>query len=285
MTGVIRFTAFTFLIGKIGDYPQKIWDGMMCRKNFLINTQKLPVLFLTCIIKYDIIKTASAGNFCVYTHRYRGVEKMYPRKQYLDQLIRKKDNGRVKIITGLRRCGKSVLLFQLYRDYLLSEGAAPEQIIGLALDTLNNARYRNPIELDKYIRGQITDSSKRYYVFIDEIQFVSEIQNPYVDDPAAKLGFIDAVLGLMQIPNADIYVTGSNSRMLSSDILTQFRDRGDEIRVHPLSFAEYYEAYEAISAICLPGPISRMFWNAIISRMSARCWTSCWIFWHPASAP
>lgn len=169
---------------------------------------------------------------------------MYPRKQYLDQLIRKKDNGRVKIITGLRRCGKSVLLFQIYRDYLLNEGTAPAQIIGLALDTLNNAKYRNPIELDKYIRGQITDSSKRYYVFIDEIQFVSEIQNPYVDDPTAKLGFIDVVLGLMQIPNADIYVTGSNSKMLSSDILTQFRDRGDEIRVHPLSFAEYYEAYE-----------------------------------------
>ena len=169
---------------------------------------------------------------------------MYPRKQYLDKLIKKKDNGRVKIITGLRRCGKSVLLFQIYRDYLLNEGVAPEQIIGLALDTLTNAKYRNPIELDKYIREQITDSSKRYYVFIDEIQFVSEIQNPYVDDPEAKLGFIDAVLGLMQIPNADVYVTGSNSKMLSSDILTQFRDRGDEIRVHPLSFAEYCEAYE-----------------------------------------
>ena len=168
---------------------------------------------------------------------------MYPRKQYLDKLIKKKDNGRVKVITGLRRCGKSVLLFQLYRDYLISEGVAQEQIIGLALDVLANAKYRNPIELDKYIRDQIADSTKRYYVFIDEIQFVSQIQNPYVDDPKAKLGFIDVVLGLMQIPNADIYVTGSNSNMLSSDILTQFRDRGDEIRVHPLSFAEFYEGY------------------------------------------
>ena len=169
---------------------------------------------------------------------------MFPRKQYLDKLIKKKDNGRVKVITGLRRCGKSVLLFQLYRDYLLSEGVAQEQIIGLALDVLANAKYRNPIELDKYIREQIADSTKRYYVFIDEIQFVSQIQNPYVDDPKAKLGFIDVVLGLMQIPNADTYVTGSNSNMLSSDILTQFRDRGDEIRVHPLSFAEFYEGYE-----------------------------------------
>lgn len=169
---------------------------------------------------------------------------MFSRKQYLEKLIKKKDNGRVKVITGLRRCGKSVLLFKLYKDYLLSEGVAQEQIIGLALDVLANAKYRNPMELDKYIRDQITDSSKRYYVFIDEIQFVSKIQNPYVDDPTEKITFIDVVLGLMQIPNADIYVTGSNSNMLSSDILTQFRDRGDEIRVHPLSFAEFYEEYK-----------------------------------------
>lgn len=169
---------------------------------------------------------------------------MFPRKQYVDKLIQKKDNGRVKVITGLRRSGKSVLLFRLYRDYLIGTGVSPEQIIGLALDILPNAKYRNPLELDKHIREQITDKDKHYYVFIDEIQYVAEIQNPYVDDPSAKITFIDVVLGLMQIPNVDIYVTGSNSRMLSSDILTQFRDRGDEIRVFPLSFAEFYEAYE-----------------------------------------
>ncbi len=169
---------------------------------------------------------------------------MFPRKQYVDKLIQKKDNGRVKVVTGLRRSGKSVLLFQLYRDYLLSEGIPAEQIIGLALDILPNAKYRNPLELDKHIREQIADGSKRYYVFIDEIQYVSDIQNPYVDDPAAKITFIDVVLGLIQIPNVDVYVTGSNSRMLSSDILTQFRDRGDDIRVYPLSFAEFSEAYE-----------------------------------------
>lgn len=166
------------------------------------------------------------------------------RKQYLDQLIRKKDNGRVKIITGIRRCGKSYLLFELYTKYLLDNGVAEDQIIGLALDELPNARYRNPIELDRYVRNRIADKSKRYYVMIDEIQFVSEIQNPYVDDPGAKLTFIDVVLGLVKIKNADIYVTGSNSRMLSSDILTQFRDRGDEIRVFPLSYAEFYAVYE-----------------------------------------
>jgi predicted AAA+ superfamily ATPase len=167
----------------------------------------------------------------------------YLRKQYMDQLIRKKDNGRIKIITGLRRSGKSYLLFNLYRKYLLESGVGEDQIVGLALDEIDNAKYRNPFELNTFVKERIADRNKRYYVFIDEIQFVNEVKNPYVDDPGEKLTFIDVVLGLMKIPNADIYVTGSNSKMLSSDILTQFRDRGDEIRVNPLSFAEVYENY------------------------------------------
>lgn len=169
---------------------------------------------------------------------------MYPRKQYLNKLISKKDNGRIKIITGLRRSGKSVLLFQLYRDWLYSEGVREDQIISLALDVFQNARYRNPIELDKYVRERMTDPETKYYIFIDEIQFVSEIQNPYVDSPDARITFIDVVLGFMQMKNADVYITGSNSKLLSSDILTQFRDRGDEIRVYPLSFHEFYDLYE-----------------------------------------
>lgn len=169
---------------------------------------------------------------------------MYPREQYLKEIISKKDNGRIKIITGLRRSGKSVLLFQLYREWLLGEGVKEDQIIALALDIFENARYRNPLELDKYVRDHMVDSKKRYYIFIDEIQFVSEIQNPYVDNEDAKITFIDVILGFMHMDNADVYVTGSNSKMLSSDILTQFRDRGDEIRVYPLSFAEFYNEYE-----------------------------------------
>ncbi len=168
----------------------------------------------------------------------------YARKQYLDQLIRKKDNGRIKVITGLRRSGKSYLLFTLYRQYLLDLGVGEDQIIGLALDEIDNAKYRNPFELNKVVKERTADKNKRYYVFIDEIQFAIEIKNPYVEDPDEKLTFIDVVLGLMKIPNVDVYVTGSNSKMLSSDILTQFRDRGDEIRVNPLSFAEVYENYE-----------------------------------------
>ena len=168
----------------------------------------------------------------------------YARKQYLDQMIRKKDNGRIKVITGLRRSGKSYLLFTLYRQYLLDTGVQEDQIVGLALDEIDNAKYRNPFELNKIVKERTPDKDKRYYVFIDEIQFVTEVQNPYVDDPNEKLNFIDVVLGLMKRPNVDVYVTGSNSKMLSSDILTQFRDRGDEIRVNPLSFAEVYENYE-----------------------------------------
>ena len=172
------------------------------------------------------------------------VSMQYARKQYMDQLIRKKDNGRIKVITGLRRSGKSYLLFNLYRQYLLNNGVGEEQIIGLALDEIDNAKYRNPFELNKAVKERMPDKQKRYYVFIDEIQFVTEIQNPYVNDPNETLTFIDVVLGLMKLPNVDVYVTGSNSKMLSTDVLTQFRDRGDEIRVNPLSFAEVYENYE-----------------------------------------
>ena len=169
---------------------------------------------------------------------------MLPRKQYVNELMRLKENGRVKIITGLRRSGKSVLLFELFRQQLLDEGVVQEQIIGIQLDDLRNVKYRDPLHLDEYIRSQITDAKKVFYVFIDEIQLVSEVKNPYVDNQEAKISFVDVVLGLLKIKNVDVYVTGSNSKMLSSDVLTQFRDRGDEIRVFPLSFAEFYDAYE-----------------------------------------
>ena len=168
---------------------------------------------------------------------------MFARQQYIEKLVQKRNNGRVKIISGLRRSGKSVLLFQLYKKRLLEEGVQRNQIIELALDVLENARYRNPLELDRYLRERVSDHNKRYYLLIDEIQFVSEIHNPYLDSPESTITFIDVVLGLMRLENVDIYVTGSNSRMLSTDILTQFRDRGDEIRIFPLSFAEFYEAY------------------------------------------
>lgn len=169
---------------------------------------------------------------------------MIERKIYLKRLISKKENGLVKVITGIRRCGKSYLLFNIYKNYLKSIGVEDECIICLALDDDENIKYRNPLELGKYIRSLTTDESKIYYVFLDEIQKVVTIQNPYIEGVEDKIGFVDVVLGLMKHDNIDVYVTGSNSKMLSSDILTEFRGRGDEIRVNPLSFEEFYNAYE-----------------------------------------
>lgn len=165
------------------------------------------------------------------------------RKQYLDELIKKKDNGRIKIITGIRRCGKSYLLFELYKNYLLKNSIAENQIIEMALDDIENSGYRDPFKLNEYIKNKIT-GDKRYYIFIDEIQFSRSVKNPYIDDEDEKITFVDTLLSLMKRKNLDIYVTGSNSKMLSKDILTQFRDRGDEIHVYPLSFAEMSNCYE-----------------------------------------
>ena len=166
------------------------------------------------------------------------------RQKYLDKLIAKKENGYIKVITGVRRCGKSYLLFNLFREYLNSVGVDDAHIINLPLDEAANARYRNPLELDSYIRGLVADKSEMHYVFLDEIQKVVDIQNPYIDDENAKIGFVDVLLGLMKIKNVDLYVTGSNSKMLSSDIVTEFRDRGDEIRIYPLTFKEFHKAFD-----------------------------------------
>ena len=164
------------------------------------------------------------------------------RKQYLDELIKKKDNGRIKIITGIRRCGKSYLLFELYKNYLLNNNVSNTQIIELALDDIENINYRDPLKLNEYIKSRIIDD-QRYYVFIDEIQFSRSVKNPYIDDDE-RITFVDTLLSLVKRKNLDIYVTGSNSKMLSKDVLTQFRDRGDEIHVYPLSFAEMSACYE-----------------------------------------
>ena len=165
------------------------------------------------------------------------------RNRYLQKLIQRRENGMVKVITGIRRCGKSYLLFELYRQYLIEDGVKESHIIELALDEDENARYRNPMELGQYIRSLLTDKKKTYYVFLDEIQKVADIPNPYLPGTEEKIGFVDVLLGLMKIRNVDLYVTGSNSKMLSTDILTEFRGRGDEIRVNPLNYREFYDAY------------------------------------------
>lgn len=167
---------------------------------------------------------------------------MIKRDNYLKKLIAKKENGLIKVITGLRRSGKSYLLFTIYKNYLLEQGINESQIIELSLDDISNLKYRNPFNLDEYIKGKIKNAKEKYFIFLDEIQMCSIIENPYVKGD--YVSFVDVLLGLMKKDNVDIYVTGSNSKMLSSEILTQFRGRCDEIRVTPLSFKEFYEAYE-----------------------------------------
>ena len=163
------------------------------------------------------------------------------RERYLNQLIRLRNNGQVKIITGIRRCGKSFLLNRIFSSYLMTEGIGAANIIQMDLDDDINARYRNPMELSTYIRNRISNNHERFYVLIDEIQKVGSIPNPYLPDE--KIGFTDVLNGLKNLPNVDVYVTGSNSKMLSSDIATEFRGRGDIIRLHPLTYEEFYEAY------------------------------------------
>ena len=170
------------------------------------------------------------------------------REQYISELLNKRWNGKVKIITGIRRCGKSFLLFNLYKDYLLNEGVTKDCFVELALDKKAHVKYRNPNELYDYVLRKTKDAEKRYYVFIDEIQLSYKVKNedadeqlvPEEDRELLYTTFYDIMNDLMGRNNLDIYVTGSNSKMLSKDIVTNFRDRGSEIKVFPLSFKEFY---------------------------------------------
>ena len=150
------------------------------------------------------------------------------RDYYLKELIDRIDNGLIKIITGIRRCGKSYLLNVIFKNYLIEQGVDEEHIIQLSLDENKNKKYLNPDILDEYIRSLIKDENK-YYILLDEVQEVKEFES--------------VLIGFMHIRNLELYVTGSNSKFLSSDIVTEFRGRGDEIRVYPLSFSEFYSVY------------------------------------------
>ena len=163
------------------------------------------------------------------------------RDTYLNEIIQYKWDGQIKVITGIRRCGKSFLLRTLYKKHLLESGVSESQIIVIELDLARDIKFRNPLELASYVRGYVENKQEQYYLFIDEIQMSDEVNNPY-NPEGKKITFYDALNDLRELDNLDIYVTGSNSKMLSSDILTEFRGRSDEIRVHPLSFAEYYSA-------------------------------------------
>lgn len=161
------------------------------------------------------------------------------RKLYLDQLINKKQNGLIKIITGIRRCGKSFLLFNLFYNHLIKSGVKESNIITLILDDDKNRKYRNPDNLSEYLYSRKKNKKEMYFILLDEVQFAiknDEIKN---DNEIRLYGILN---GLLRLDNVDIYITESNSKFLSSDVLTEFRGRGDEVRVYPLSFSEYYSS-------------------------------------------
>ncbi len=160
------------------------------------------------------------------------------RDSYLEQLINRRENGLIKVITGIRRCGKSFLLFNLFYDYLLGDGIPRDHIITIALDDDLNITYRDPAKLSEYIRSQITGQEGIFYIFIDEVQYA--ISREELKDPES-IRLYNVLNGLLRLRNVDIYVTGSNSKMLSKDVMTAFRGRGDSVEVHPLSFKEYFD--------------------------------------------
>lgn len=147
---------------------------------------------------------------------------------YLNKLISKKRNGLIKVVTGIRRCGKSYLLFNLFKDYLLAEGVDEQHIIEIAFDSFENKCFRDPEILYPYLKEQIKDDGI-YYVLLDEVQLLGEFES--------------VLNSLIRMKNVDVYVTGSNARFLSKDVITEFRGRGDEVHMHPLSFAEFMSVY------------------------------------------
>jgi predicted AAA+ superfamily ATPase len=165
------------------------------------------------------------------------------REKYVEQCLSALGDGRVKVITGLRRSGKSFLLNHLFRDKLQAKGVQERDIISLQLDDDEFALYRNPIELGKFLRTRIQDDSRHYFIFLDEIQNVATIHNPALPkETFGDIGFVDVCLSLIKRSNVDLFVTGSNSMLLSKEIATSFRDRHTDIRVYPLSFSEYKAA-------------------------------------------
>ena len=162
------------------------------------------------------------------------------RDRYLERLIGKQNNGMIKVITGIRRSGKSYLLFNLFYDHLLASGTPEDNIICIALDDVENEAYRDPYRLYSYIKERVQDNREHYYVLIDEAQYAiskEEMKNP--DEPIRLYGVLNS---LLRKSNVDVYITGSNSKFLSSDVMTEFRGRGDEIHISPLSFSEFYPA-------------------------------------------
>lgn len=185
-----------------------------------------------CVIEIDIILYIEDNDIThkCFIKQKRGAKEMeIKRDYYLNKLTAKQHNGLIKVVTGMRRCGKSYLLFNLFKDYLIENNVAADHIIEVAFDSFENIKYQDPEVLYPFIKEQIVDK-EQYYIILDEIQL---------------LGKFESVLnGLMRIPNVDVYVTGSNAKFLSKDIITEFRGRGDEMHMNPLSFSEFMSVYD-----------------------------------------
>ena len=162
---------------------------------------------------------------------------MIGRNFYLQQMISKMWNGNIKVITGIKRCGKSTLLFDLFGSYLTSNGIKEDCIIKIELDKRKYLKFRNPVYLCEYVEGKIKDSSEKYYLFIDEVQLTNIVKGK---ESGIDVTIYDMLNELRGYENLDCYVTGSNLKMLSSDIATEFRGRSSQIKVYPLSFSELY---------------------------------------------
>ena len=160
------------------------------------------------------------------------------RESYLNELINRKENGLIKVITGIRRCGKSYLLFDMYYEYLLSKGVSEQNVVKISLEDDENEELRDSKKLAGYIRDRLKNNADMHYVFIDEVQYAIKKEDLKSDKPLPLYGVLN---GLMKEPNVDVYVTGSNSKLLSKDVMTEFRGRGDEVRIYPLTFKEYYD--------------------------------------------
>lgn len=163
------------------------------------------------------------------------------RDLYLNKLINRKENGMIKVITGIRRCGKSYLLFNIFYDYLKNIGVEENHIIKIALDDDDNKHLRQADNLREYINSKIIDDGNVNYILIDEAQFAISDEELKRNEPMRLYGILN---GLLRKKNVDVYVTGSNSRFLSTDVLTEFRGRGDEVKIYPLSFSEFFSAYD-----------------------------------------
>ncbi len=164
---------------------------------------------------------------------------LFNRDKYVNALIRKKWNGRIKVITGMRRCGKSTVLFELFRNHLLATGVKPDNIVSIALDIDVNREFLDPYKLSEYVRAVCKDPNEQYYLLLDEIQFaISQAELKNHNEPIKLYSVLN---GFLALKNVDVYVTGSNSKLLSKDVLTEFRGRGDTLHIFPLSFKEYVQ--------------------------------------------